>query len=121
IDECQIFGTCSHECHNTKGSFECFCAEGFIRESHACRADGSFPYLIIPDDNELRQIDTGGQSSYSSMYVGGTGTRIDSIDVHFGHRTLFWTNSHDKTINRRSLSQQMSSQRRKRDASEEAI
>ncbi|KAJ7345670.1 hypothetical protein JRQ81_001620, partial [Phrynocephalus forsythii] len=29
VNECDIFGTCPQICQNSKGSYECFCAEGF--------------------------------------------------------------------------------------------
>lgn len=29
VNECEIYGTCPQLCRNTKGSYECFCAEGF--------------------------------------------------------------------------------------------
>lgn len=30
VNECEVYGTCPQECKNTKGSYECFCAEGFL-------------------------------------------------------------------------------------------
>lgn len=59
INECEVYGTCPQECKNTKGSYECFCAEGFISfgEPHGteCAAQGkssaqarrSFPPLLM--------------------------------------------------------------------------
>ena len=32
IDECQIPGSCSQTCTNTKGSFKCECLEGYMRD-----------------------------------------------------------------------------------------
>lgn len=44
INECTQFGSCPQICHNTKGSYECSCAEGFTslsdRYGERCAADG---------------------------------------------------------------------------------
>lgn len=40
FDECAIPGACSQQCLNTKGSYKCQCADGYILTSdrHACKA-----------------------------------------------------------------------------------
>ena len=44
VNECEVYGTCPQECKNTKGSYECFCANGFLSfgEPHGteCAAQG---------------------------------------------------------------------------------
>lgn len=44
VNECEVYSTCPQECRNTKGSYECFCAEGFLSfgEPHGteCAAQG---------------------------------------------------------------------------------
>lgn len=44
INECEQFGVCPQNCHNTKGSYECSCAQGFksMGDDYGkrCAADG---------------------------------------------------------------------------------
>ena len=51
INECEQFGVCPQNCLNTKGSYECSCAEGFrsVSDSHGgrCAADGRMVDLGI--------------------------------------------------------------------------
>lgn len=48
INECEIFGTCPQVCKNSKGSYECFCAEGFRsvgdQQGTQCAANGNYSY-----------------------------------------------------------------------------
>ncbi|ELW62289.1 Low-density lipoprotein receptor-related protein 2 [Tupaia chinensis] len=45
INECEQFGVCPQKCHNTKGSYECSCADGFKSMSDhygkRCAAEGT--------------------------------------------------------------------------------
>lgn len=44
INECERYGMCPQDCKNSKGSYECFCAEGFrsVGDEHGkqCAAEG---------------------------------------------------------------------------------
>uniref|UniRef100_A0A452F8B2 Low-density lipoprotein receptor-related protein 2 n=1 Tax=Capra hircus TaxID=9925 RepID=A0A452F8B2_CAPHI len=59
INECTQFGSCPQICHNTKGSYECSCAEGFTslsdRYGERCAADGSPPLLLLPENVRIRK------------------------------------------------------------------
>lgn len=48
VNECEVYGTCPQDCKNTKGSYECFCAEGFLSvgEPHGteCAAQGKLDF-----------------------------------------------------------------------------
>ncbi|XP_048340432.1 low-density lipoprotein receptor-related protein 2 [Sphaerodactylus townsendi] len=59
INECEIFGTCPQICKNSKGSYECFCAEGFRsvgdRQGTQCAATGNPPILLLPDNIRIRK------------------------------------------------------------------
>ncbi|XP_032148954.1 low-density lipoprotein receptor-related protein 2 isoform X4 [Sapajus apella] len=59
INECEQFGICSQHCRNTKGSYECVCADGFTsmsdRLGKRCAAEGSSPLLLLPDNVRIRK------------------------------------------------------------------
>lgn len=50
IDECKIFGSCSQDCVNTRGSYKCECNQGYIKagvdEKH-CKAKGGLISSLI--------------------------------------------------------------------------
>ncbi|XP_021582708.2 low-density lipoprotein receptor-related protein 2 isoform X1 [Ictidomys tridecemlineatus] len=59
INECEQFGVCPQNCQNTKGSYECFCADGFrsmsARYGERCAADGDPPLLLLPENVRIRK------------------------------------------------------------------
>ncbi|XP_060033733.1 low-density lipoprotein receptor-related protein 2 [Erinaceus europaeus] len=59
VNECENFGVCPQICQNTKGSYECACAEGFRSMSDRyglrCAADGNPPVLLLPEKVRIRK------------------------------------------------------------------
>uniref|UniRef100_A0A8C6B9V0 Low-density lipoprotein receptor-related protein 2 n=1 Tax=Monodon monoceros TaxID=40151 RepID=A0A8C6B9V0_MONMO len=59
VNECEQFGVCPQNCLNTKGSYECSCAEGFrsVTDTHGgrCAADGYPPLLLLPENVRIRK------------------------------------------------------------------
>ncbi|XP_035378717.1 low-density lipoprotein receptor-related protein 2a isoform X1 [Electrophorus electricus] len=71
VDECEIYGTCPQLCRNTKGSYECLCADGFrsvgLQRGLECAAEGNPPVLLLPDNVRIRRYDL--SSELYSDYV----------------------------------------------------
>ncbi|XP_027721928.1 low-density lipoprotein receptor-related protein 2 isoform X3 [Vombatus ursinus] len=59
VNECEQFGVCPQDCKNSKGSYECMCADGFRsvgdHEGKQCAADGNPPLLLLPDNVRIRK------------------------------------------------------------------
>ncbi|XP_072468338.1 low-density lipoprotein receptor-related protein 2 isoform X1 [Notamacropus eugenii] len=59
INECEQFGVCPQDCKNSKGSYECICADGFRsvgdHEGKQCAANGNPPLLLLPDNVRIRK------------------------------------------------------------------
>ena len=49
IDECKVYGMCSQDCQNTKGSYKCLCKAGYQLEpdKKTCKAKGNFLLVIF--------------------------------------------------------------------------
>ncbi|XP_030179601.1 low-density lipoprotein receptor-related protein 2 [Lynx canadensis] len=81
INECEQFGVCPQHCQNTKGSYECSCAEGFRSVSDhygkRCAADGNPPLLLLPENVRIRKYNL--SSEKFSDYLEGE-ERIQAID-----------------------------------------
>lgn len=60
MNECEVYSTCPQECKNTKGSYECFCAEGFLPfgELHGteCAAQGETFYCPLSTSRTERNF-----------------------------------------------------------------
>ncbi|KAG8181261.1 hypothetical protein JTE90_018780, partial [Oedothorax gibbosus] len=99
INECEMPGSCSHFCNNTKGGFKCSCADGyFLEHDHKrCKADGgaaSFVYLL-PD--QIRGIDLGTRST--RVYVKNDGADMRGMDYDAEEGLFFWSDWKEGTIN----------------------
>ncbi|XP_040532597.1 low-density lipoprotein receptor-related protein 2 isoform X11 [Gallus gallus] len=81
INECEIFGTCTQDCKNSKGSYECFCADGFKsvgdQQGKQCAANGNPPLLLLPDNVRIRRYNI--SSEQYSDYIDNQ-ERIQALD-----------------------------------------
>ncbi|XP_014344907.1 low-density lipoprotein receptor-related protein 2a [Latimeria chalumnae] len=97
INECEIYGKCPQECKNSKGSYECFCAEGFtsVGDQHAteCAANGNPPVLLLPDSVRIRRYNL--SSEQYSDYIDNE-EHIQALDYDWdpegiGLSVVYWT------------------------------
>ncbi|MED6276189.1 Low-density lipoprotein receptor- protein 2 [Characodon lateralis] len=97
VNECEVFGTCPQDCRNTKGSYECFCADGFksFGEPHGteCAAQGNPPVLLLPDNIRIRRFNL--SSEQYSDYVDNA-ENIHALDYLWdpdgeGLSVVYWT------------------------------
>ncbi|CAG5865572.1 unnamed protein product [Menidia menidia] len=97
VDECEVHGICPQDCKNTKGSYECFCAEGFLSfgEPHGteCAAQGNPPVLLLPDNVRIRRFNL--SSEQYSDYVDNA-EHIQALDYLWdpegeGLSVVYWT------------------------------
>uniref|UniRef100_A0A673JVW3 Low-density lipoprotein receptor-related protein 1-like n=1 Tax=Sinocyclocheilus rhinocerous TaxID=307959 RepID=A0A673JVW3_9TELE len=98
-NECKQFGTCSHICNNTKGSYKCSCNKYFTRINNTCKADSIKQVLYIADDNEIRSLNLDMRKwVYEQTFQGDANVRIDAMDLHVKTNRIFWTNWHTSGI-----------------------
>uniref|UniRef100_A0A8C4T9C2 Low-density lipoprotein receptor-related protein 2 n=1 Tax=Erpetoichthys calabaricus TaxID=27687 RepID=A0A8C4T9C2_ERPCA len=97
INECEIYGTCPQDCKNSKGSYECFCSEGFrsVGEQHGteCAATGNPPVMLLPDSVRIRRYNL--SSEQYSDYVDDE-DHIRALDYDWdsegdGLSIVYWT------------------------------
>jgi len=96
VDECLQFGACSQLCHNTKGSYECACTEGYVLDgTTACKYVGSAQLLIALEDandnhGEIRSLDL-----HSGAYLETVADIQKPVGVAYDYlnKKLIWTDA----------------------------
>ncbi|XP_059145574.1 very low-density lipoprotein receptor-like [Physella acuta] len=98
INECEIPGTCSQICYNTKGSYRCDCNEGYALTDHRyCKATaGKHAELILSDRHELRRyhLDTFHYNRLLNKSVSGA----VAMDFDFRENSIYWTDIESEKI-----------------------
>ncbi|GFR58418.1 low density lipoprotein receptor [Elysia marginata] len=96
IDECQIPGTCSQICTNTKGSYKCECTSGFsLVEKRYCKAVTRHnAELFLSDRNELRRYHLSSERYSLLQEDHSSGSRAIDLDVRNGK--VYWTDMQDE-------------------------
>ncbi|TRY92935.1 hypothetical protein DNTS_033821 [Danionella cerebrum] len=58
VDECLEYGTCPQACKNTKGGYDCECAQGYrkVGTGDQCEAEGHGPLLLLPENIRIRRF-----------------------------------------------------------------
>ncbi|KAI8787512.1 low-density lipoprotein receptor-related protein 8 [Biomphalaria glabrata] len=101
INECEIPGTCSQICVNTKGSYKCECEKNYSLVNHTfCKAVGDkHAELILSDHHALRRLhlDT---FDYTKIFDSHLAIAMD-FDIR--ENKLFWSDVKSKKIFMASL------------------
>uniref|UniRef100_A0A8C9SXP4 Low-density lipoprotein receptor-related protein 2 n=1 Tax=Scleropages formosus TaxID=113540 RepID=A0A8C9SXP4_SCLFO len=97
VNECEIYSTCPQDCRNSKGSYECFCSQGFrsmgLEHGMECAAEGNPPVLLLPDNVRIRRYNLSSQQF--SDYVDNS-EHIQALDYLWdpegiGLSIVYWT------------------------------
>lgn len=95
INECDILGTCSHFCNNTKGGFKCSCAEGYVlhTDHRLCKAIGGPATLVYLLGDKIRGFDLNTHNQH--VIVDVENADMKGMDYDAAGGVFFWT---EKTV-----------------------
>uniref|UniRef100_A0A8C4MYX3 LDL receptor related protein 1B n=1 Tax=Equus asinus asinus TaxID=83772 RepID=A0A8C4MYX3_EQUAS len=94
LNECLVFGTCSHQCINMEGSYKCVCDQNFQERNNTCIAKGSEDQVLyIANDTDILGF------IYPFNYSGDHqqishiehNSRITGMDVYFQRDMIIWS------------------------------
>ncbi|XP_022104410.1 low-density lipoprotein receptor-related protein 2-like isoform X2 [Acanthaster planci] len=104
IDECAHVGTCSQDCSNGLGTFQCFCTDEYLLEpdGRTCKVtDPSTPYLIVTRRGEVMRFSLLEQRMdviHNSNYEPITASDFDSVTGN-----IYFSNSQDDNLLRTDI------------------
>ncbi|KAB1278727.1 Low-density lipoprotein receptor-related protein 1B [Camelus dromedarius] len=94
LNECLVFGTCSHQCINVEGSYKCVCDQNFQERNNTCIAKGSEDQVLyIANDTDILGF------IYPFNYSGDHqqishiehNSRITGMDVYYQRDMIIWS------------------------------
>ncbi|KAB0361653.1 hypothetical protein FD754_005809 [Muntiacus muntjak] len=94
LNECLVFGTCSHQCINIEGSYKCVCHQNFQERNNTCVAKGSEDQVLyIANDTDILGF------IYPFNYSGDHqqishiehNSRITGMDVYYQRDMIIWS------------------------------
>ena len=91
INECDIPGTFSQKCENTKGSYKCSCHEGYYMDPalQTCKTLlDKEPHLLFTNRHDLREI--GLKTKHYCELVNGLRSAI-ALDFNYATKKLYWS------------------------------
>lgn len=112
------FGSCSQVCLEKKGGhYNCRCADGYTKgmdKNATCEASGRSSLLLVASDSQF-YVMRPTEHAISSI-VPFAGLKIDVFDmlISNGSITLFWIDTHNKTIHRLKMQTFAQERRQKR-------
>ncbi|CAL8127285.1 unnamed protein product [Orchesella dallaii] len=95
INECQIFGSCSHHCNNTKGSFQCSCMEGFKLgdNNRTCEAKDPKWKLIYATKSDVGMISRSTSGRERISQITHNDGRPVGITYDARNNLTYWTDA----------------------------
>ncbi|XP_041357680.1 LOW QUALITY PROTEIN: very low-density lipoprotein receptor-like [Gigantopelta aegis] len=99
VNECEIFGSCSQHCDNTKGGYKCSCMHGYtLKDDRYCKADGpKHPKIILGEDKQMVQL-LAGTFNKTLLMNKIQVSRPGALDFDYEDNMLFWTDIDKRKI-----------------------
>lgn len=99
INECEIAGKCSQHCENKKGSYKCWCEDGYelVHGNHCKAVNRSSAYLIISNRRSIL-ISNLNTTSLERIPVRVENVVATASEMATG--TIYWSDMHAKKIYR---------------------
>lgn len=101
INECDFPDFCSQLCHNSEGSYECGCVDGYVEQPRGkCKANYGTAKLFFTNRIDIRAINVNGL--HTEKIVKYLHNAV-AIDFHYEQQYIFWTDIAQDVIRRASM------------------
>ncbi|MBN3296498.1 LRP2 protein, partial [Amia calva] len=100
INECQIPGTCSQICFNERGSFRCYCEDGYTLEPNGrvCKAtDPRDAFLLVTRRSQIISDNISAQPNIIEPVI-RSGANIVAVDFDRVTNRIYWADSSQMKI-----------------------
>ncbi|KAJ8941717.1 hypothetical protein NQ318_023313 [Aromia moschata] len=89
INECEHYGICDQKCHNTAGSYECYCDKNYQLQDDkkTCKAERGEAMMVFSSQTEIRAL-----TLTSNAYFPIAKRLKQVIGVDYDGHHVYWTN-----------------------------